>query len=1410
MNISQNKKKIVLLFIVLFSILFIFFGIVNSSFFQKKIFSIYSKKFQEKYTISIDSNSFYYNIFSNRISCNFLVLDHYQKPMIKIPDISIGLKNNIIFSKSDLIFEKIDIKDVVFFIKKYEQDSISNLEFFLKKISHERASNIDSMLIENISFEVSEINFQNEMDTLVFNNFNLGCDSFSFSKANGLKVKNILLNKGESSIALSFESNNLKNSKSDTTKWSLDINKGKVNLDDFLNTNSIKNKFFVFSGKLEETDLDFLFNIKNFEYDNSFLKGKLFYEKRTQNFLLEIDDSFIKQTDFLSFFNNKYSIPKPILDLGDIIYTGRNVLYDKNLNIDGRMDSDHGLSYFNLNFILGDTLLNSSYEGSLNLENFDIGSYLKNNNFGIINFQTFIKGSGLSKENFSANIDLKEGSVFFNKYSYKNISLIGDFSYDFFKGDFLVNDKNCNIQFSGLIDFSKTKPIFDFSTKFSRVDFKKINFPINPLIKQFSGVFSVNLSGSSVDNLNGVFLAKKMSYYRGRKYNLNNLNLNFKNNSKAKLVKLNSDLGNASLSGDFLFSDLIKNYKEIIKSFFENKNINFNKKYNFELDLDVKKSSFFTDLFLEKFSLGNCVLNIKKDNLNNNILATGNLKNLSFGDNYFNEIKLDFNAKNYNDLTFSLFSENFKNKKRNIHVDTLIFNSNSISKKINYQLSFNNINDNNEFDASFSGDISKGIKNIISFGPSFIRFSDNLWELSSNSSIIISDFKDINFSNFTFFSKDQLIEVSGGNSNSLKLYFDLKNVDLALVNYFRKKDASKLSGLVNGTFWFSSIKKPLGGYFKVRGFSMNDILLGDLILNAQSNDKRKYLALNGYVKPFQKPKTIDLNGTISLDSKKNMNMFLDFHGQDCNLINPFLNSISNTKGKIYGKANFYGPHDNYFIDGEISVKNLSFKVPYLNTSYYLKDDYKIFCKKDQISLDTIVFYDKKHNTNGKFFGNVIHSNALKKMNYDIFISSDNLYCLNTKIENNDVYYGDVFAAGDISIDGNPDNVYFNINAESKKGTKFNIPLSSSTEISDENNLEIFNSSQIISSKITEEERIINQENDFKMDFNLDLNPNAQVQIIYDEKIGDIIKGSGEGDLKLEIDQNGKFNMYGEVLVNEGEYLYTMQNVLNKNFKIEKGGMLYWNGNPYDIIIDFFAYYELKTSLNLLDPDYSSTTKVPVFCKMHMTKSLLKPTVDFLIDIPSASDVALTKLYQLTDSEEKKLQQFLFLIGANSFLIQESTENYLNSSLTTTGTELLSNQISNWLSQITDDFDLGFRWTPGSTDSLTTDEIQLALSMKLLNDKLTINGNASNPSTPQAQDNTDVVGELDIQYELTNNLKLTAFSRTDEYDPISGNEFRYEQGVSIFFEKEFDSFFDIFRKKRKKKKQKRNKKQKTKN
>ncbi|MCK7540550.1 MAG: translocation/assembly module TamB domain-containing protein [Marinilabiliales bacterium] len=52
--------------------------------------------------------------------------------------------------------------------------------------------------------------------------------------------------------------------------------------------------------------------------------------------------------------------------------------------------------------------------------------------------------------------------------------------------------------------------------------------------------------------------------------------------------------------------------------------------------------------------------------------------------------------------------------------------------------------------------------------------------------------------------------------------------------------------------------------------------------------------------------------------------------------------------------------------------------------------------------------------------------------------------------------------------------------------------------------------------------------------------------------------------------------------------------------------------------------------------------------------------------------------------------------------------------------MLSNQLSNWLSQISNDFDIGFNYRPGN--EITDQEVEVALSTQLLNNKVTLNGN----------------------------------------------------------------------------------------
>ena len=143
---------------------------------------------------------------------------------------------------------------------------------------------------------------------------------------------------------------------------------------------------------------------------------------------------------------------------------------------------------------------------------------------------------------------------------------------------------------------------------------------------------------------------------------------------------------------------------------------------------------------------------------------------------------------------------------------------------------------------------------------------------------------------------------------------------------------------------------------------------------------------------------------------------------------------------------------------------------------------------------------------------------------------------------------------------------------------------------------------------------------------------------------------------------------------------------------------------------------------------------------------------------------------------------------------DPTIDYFGNTLATTGTELLSNQLSNWLSQTTDAFDLGFKWIPGTGDSLSYQQVELAVSKKFLDDRVIVNGNVG---TPPEQSEANLVGDVDIQYDFFRDgrFKLRVFNRAKDYDPLS-ESLGYEQGLGVFFKKRFNNFHELFQKQKK--------------
>jgi hypothetical protein len=251
----------------------------------------------------------------------------------------------------------------------------------------------------------------------------------------------------------------------------------------------------------------------------------------------------------------------------------------------------------------------------------------------------------------------------------------------------------------------------------------------------------------------------------------------------------------------------------------------------------------------------------------------------------------------------------------------------------------------------------------------------------------------------------------------------------------------------------------------------------------------------------------------------------------------------------------------------------------------------------------------------------------------------------------------------------------------------------------------------------------------------------------------------------------------------------------------EGGRISWTGDPYDADIDLRGVYRLKTSLTSLGPSIDSTkrSRINVEAVIHLTDQLFNPTINFSIRLPNADEEMNSLVFSVIDTTNDAMmtQQILSLLVLGSF----SYTGGENASIGASSFSFISGQLSNWLSQISKNFDIGLHYKPG--DKLSDEELEVALSTQLFNDRVTIDGNFGVIGNRQTNENaSNIVGDVDINVLLTpdGRLRMKAFNHSntstwfnlrayEDYSP-------YTQGVGFSYRQEFDRFGDLFRRKRK--------------
>jgi hypothetical protein len=312
---------------------------------------------------------------------------------------------------------------------------------------------------------------------------------------------------------------------------------------------------------------------------------------------------------------------------------------------------------------------------------------------------------------------------------------------------------------------------------------------------------------------------------------------------------------------------------------------------------------------------------------------------------------------------------------------------------------------------------------------------------------------------------------------------------------------------------------------------------------------------------------------------------------------------------------------------------------------------------------------------------------------------------------------------------------------------------------------------------------------------LDVKRNADLSIILPYNMG-TIDVRGDGLINLGVDTRGEYSMYGNYIMDNGTFMFNFENILKKNFQIQKGGSITFNGSPYDATIQLKAVYKVKTSLSGI-PELSAEDKgkrINVNCIIALSNDLYNPDIKFSIDLPDATEEMKRTIFSIIDTTNSLAmnQQMISLLVLNTFSS--------SSGITTAGAsteityDMISAQLSRMLSQISKDFDIGVNYRPG--DQISPQELELALSTQLFDNRVTIDGAVGmNTYNNTASQTTQVIGDVLVEVKITEDgrFRFKAFNRTNSGSDVLFSTYSpYTQGVGIVFRKEFTTLKDLFK------------------
>lgn len=1093
-------------------------------------------------------------------------------------------------------------------------------------------------------------------------------------------------------------------------------------------------------------------------------------------------------------------LPEEFYNLGTITFGGQFTGFYNDFVAYGELRSELGELEMDIG-ISQDTLQNETvYSGELLTQAFDIGRFLGAPDLGEVTSNVSIEGRGLTLNTIKADVEGEVDQILFRGYSYEGIEMKANLEKNLFNGTAAINDAHLSVDFDGLVDLRGDTAKFDFVSNLYHANLDELNLLKLEEYSSLTSRLEVNVQALSVNDFKGVATAYATSFCVGdeeeSEYHLGNLELASARSNEGQRVLFNSSLADIEVVGRFELNTLANGLLSAVHSVLPSLIIDDEEEWlvedqQFEFSINLKNFTPISELFLPALDFSsNTEISGRYDSGRMQFNLLLNADSFRYGGLRFSEIRLDA-EKNSDVLGVHLTSSNLP-LADSLRLSEIDFRAIAYQDAVRADVAFVD-QDNHTSQIPIEADFLSRKKFDLRLMPADIWMLGQHWQNDSVGDIQI-DTTSFRFDDVLFTSENRRIELDGTISESMeeRLHFELVEFDVQILNVLTGPKVPRFYGVLNATGDLESAREgsAINANVDLRDFQLEDYQLGNATLDARWNFREKLLDIDGHLSHLGVNR-IDVKGTYNpIDEDSPLNAQIAFNDFELGVLDVLIPAgVSGFEGKLKGNVQVNGFFAEPLFSGELDLQNAGVKIDYLNTKYYLND--KVVVANDYIGFDYIPVRDQEGNE-GRLIGTLFHEN-FKNLNYNFYVEMDRFLCLNTTLNDNNLFYGKAYGSGTVDVMGYDDQVQIEVTAATKPGTYFYLPLGGPTEVSLERFVTFISSDE--GDEVLDELDLAG----ITLIMDLQVTPDMQIELVFDESLGDVLRARGSGAISMEITPDGNFTMFGRYEIENGEYLFTLQNIVNKKFSIEKGGVIGWYGDPYNADIDVRAIYKLRASLADLMGEFaeSFTSRVPVHLELSLSNKLLNPDVDFAVRLPSADESMQNLVNSVLSSEEEKNKQAFALLVLNRFLPPSNravttTAGNMNIGASTT-TEVLSNQLSNWLSQISDDFNIGVNYRPG--DNITNEELAVALSTQLLNNRLLLSGSfgvSNNPANVSAETNNQVIGDFMAEYLITEEgkLRLKVFSESADYNILQTYRTGSVQGAGVSYQEDFDNFSEL--------------------